>query len=69
MTGETIRTAGRCLYGSAWRYRFEVDFGVSGRKLQRMLKGDEDMGAEMWGRVRAALAQRRGEIDSLLGAV
>lgn len=68
MTGETIRQAGQYLYGSSWRYRFEVDFGVSGRKLQRMLKGNDEMGAEMWGRVRCALALRRAAIDSLLGA-
>jgi hypothetical protein len=66
VTGETIRTAGRCLYGHSWRVRFEIDFGVSGRKLQRMLKGDDEMGPEMWGRVVAALAERRSQIDSLL---
>lgn len=64
--GEAIRTAGRCLYGRSWRYAFSVEFGVGGRKLQRMLKDEDFMGAEMSERVRAALRARRDEINAFL---
>lgn len=66
MTGESVRRAGKALFGPSWRYPFEMAFSISGRKLQRVLAGDEDIGTEMTARIAAALVARRQEIHAIL---
>ena len=66
MTGEDVRRAGKLLFGSSWRYPFEVQFSISGRKLQRVLAGDEDVGPGMKARIVAAMVARRDELNAML---
>lgn len=66
MTGEAVRRAGKALFGFSWRYPFQVEFSISGRKLQRIVAGDEDVHPETCARITAALVARRLEIDQVL---
>ena len=66
MTGESVRQAGKALFGPSWRYAFEITFSISGRKLARVLAEDEEIGPEMVSRITAALVARRREIDVVL---
>lgn len=67
-TPEMVRSAGAALFGDFWRRPFEAQFGIGHRKLQRVLKDQEDMGAEMWGRVQAELRVRHQVIGKMLEA-
>lgn len=67
-TPQMIQTAGFALYGQEWKYPFGLDFGMSERRLRRVLKGEEDMGAEMWGRVMSDVRLRYEAARSIVEA-
>jgi hypothetical protein len=63
---ETVRRAGRALFGTSWRYAFEVTFGISGRKLRRLVNGDEPVHPATEAKIMSALLERRAELAATL---
>lgn len=64
-----IESAGRLLWPSDWRAHFEDRFGISNRRLRRMLAGSEPVPAGLLTDVEFALRDHGQALDRLLETI
>ena len=69
MTGSTLRSAGRLLFGLAWRAPFSAKFHVGDASLRRMCKDERFIPEGLWRDIETALRDRANEIDHLLEVI
>jgi hypothetical protein len=69
MKGASIRTAGRLLFGMAWRTPFMERFEVGDASLRRMCKDEREIPPGLARDIEIALRDRANEIDNLLEAI
>lgn len=64
-----IEAAGRLMWGHDWRAPFEDRFGISNRRLRRMLNGDADVPLGLVQDVEIALHDHGHKLDRVLEMV